>query len=419
MRSVLLIAYHFPPVSVSSGLQRTLSLVRYLPAQHWQPLVLSVHPRVYESTNDGQTVDIPAGTTVKRAFALDTRKHLSIRGRYLRFMALPDRWVSWTMGGVIAGLRMIRKYRPAVIWTTYPIATAHLIGWILHRVTGLPWVADFRDSMTEEQYPESPVKRKVYRWIERRTVSCCSVAVFTTQGSLQMYSERYPDLPAERWAVIPNGYDEEIFAEVEGGLRKPDVSAQPVPRILLHSGVIYPSERDPSAFFQALAELKRTGLVDSRRLKVCLRGCGREDLFRPLLQKYDIDDLVELLPVIPYREALAEILTADALLVMQASNCNHQVPAKVYEYFRAGRPVLGLTDPEGETARVMADAGLRDIIPLDDANAIVTGLLEFLRKVEAGAAETATPAAVGSACRKHAAARFAQIFDGVQVRPTG
>jgi len=44
--------------------------------------------------------------------------------------------------------------------------------------------------------------------------------------------------------------------------------------------------------------------------------------------------------------ATAVRMAADALLVMQASNCNAQIPAKIYEYLRAGKPILALTDPE-------------------------------------------------------------------------
>ena len=41
------------------------------------------------------------------------------------------------------------------------------------------------------------------------------------------------------------------------------------------------------------------------------------------------------------------------LLLLQASNCNDQVPAKAYEYLRCHRPVLALTDPAGDTAELL------------------------------------------------------------------
>ena len=54
-------------------------------------------------------------------------------------------------------MKMIRELKPAAIWSTYPIATAHLIGAELHRKTGLPWIADFRDPMAQDGYPADPV----------------------------------------------------------------------------------------------------------------------------------------------------------------------------------------------------------------------------------------------------------------------
>ena len=52
--------------------------------------------------------------------------------------------MTWQYDAGRAGMRLIRDWHPDVIWSTYPIATAHLIGETLHRRSGLPWIADFR-----------------------------------------------------------------------------------------------------------------------------------------------------------------------------------------------------------------------------------------------------------------------------------
>ena len=39
MKRILMIAYHFPPLTGSSGIQRTLRFVQHLPAFGWQPSV--------------------------------------------------------------------------------------------------------------------------------------------------------------------------------------------------------------------------------------------------------------------------------------------------------------------------------------------------------------------------------------------
>lgn len=48
VRTALLVAYHFPPIAGSSGLQRTLRFAQYLPEFGWRPVVPSVRPSAYE-----------------------------------------------------------------------------------------------------------------------------------------------------------------------------------------------------------------------------------------------------------------------------------------------------------------------------------------------------------------------------------
>lgn len=373
-------------------------------------MVLTADPRAYGVTRDDQLEEIPKDVVVRRAFALDARRHLAVAGRYPRFAALPDRWVSWWPIATAAGWRVARRHRPRVLWSTYPIATAHMIGHSLHRLTRLPWIADFRDSMTEDGYPPEPKKWRVYRRIERKALAAAARSVFTTPGAVRMYRERYPDVDERRFAVIPNGYDEPSFAEAERG-RSTEPPRNPI--VLLHSGVLYPNERDPSYFYEALARLRSQKRLGPDSVKIVLRNTGHDGYHRQLIAKHGIEELVELAPRIPYREALREMLDADGLLVFQASNCNHQVPAKIYEYLRARRPVLALTDPRGDTAQVLRDASLDGVLPLDDTEAITQGLPKFLDAVRSGDAAVASDEEIAKHSRRARTRALARLFDEV------
>ena len=395
-RRVLCVAYHFPPLAGSSGIQRTLRFVQHLPGFGWQPLVLTTQERAYDQISPDQLQDIPAGTVVRRAFALDTARHLSVGGRYLAAMARPDRWVSWRFDGVRQGLKMVREFAPQAIWSTYPFATAHLIGGELARRTGLPWVADFRDPMAQEGYPSDAVTHAQFRQIEADVVRRAAISVFTTPSAAEEYRRRYPE-SAHKIAVLENGYDEESFTHAaelakEGPLTPGCIT-------LLHSGIVYPSERDPAQLIQALRLLHDAGQVMPGRLKLRFRAAVAEDLLRQLVPQHGVEAYVELLPAVPYRTALAEMLRADALLILQAANCNQQIPAKLYEYLRCGRPILALTDVAGDTARTLNLAGVRTLAPLDNAAAIAELLGRFIQHGAALAGTTATPAAVQSASR--------------------
>ena len=408
-RRALLIAFHFPPQAASSGIQRTLSFSRHLGKHGWEPLVLSAHPRAYSQQNPSQLASVPPELVVKRVFALDTKRHMGIKGRYLGVMALPDRWLSWWLGAVPAGVSLIRRHKPEVIWSTFPIATAHLIGLTLHRLTRLPWVADFRDPMLQATYPGSRLQRTFYKWIEYQTITRCSMAVFTTQSALTSYRERFPHIPASKFVVIENGYDEDGF-DMASVARQASMPAADRRVTLLHSGVLYQTGRDPSAFLQALSVLKQDGRVDAARLRVVLRAPGDANHVTALVQKYGVADVVEVAPPIPYREALQEMMSADGLMVFQGSAFNTQVPAKIYEYFRARKPILGLLDTTGETAHVLRDAGFHSLAQMNLSEAIVPVLSQFIELIARGEAHVATSELVAASSRAHRASQLAEVL---------
>jgi glycosyltransferase involved in cell wall biosynthesis len=407
---VLMIAFHFPPLRGSSGIQRTLKFAQYLPQFGWQPLVLSAHPRAYAQSGPDQLRDIPAEAVVHRAFALDTSRHLSFKGRYPGWLALPDRWITWALGAVPAGLGLVRRHRPQVIWSTYPIATAHVIGYALHRLTGIPWVADLRDPMTDEGYPENPLTRRVYQWIEKKTLLNCQRAVCTTPGAIKTYRTRFPDIPASRFVLLENGFDEENFADAESLAEAPRDAGR---FTLVHSGVIYPSERDPIPLFEAVAGLKAQGLIGAATFELVLRATGHDSYLAELIARYGIGDVVTLAPHVSYRDALAEMVTAGGLLILQAANCNHQVPAKLYEYLRARRPILALTDPAGDTAATLLNAGIDMIAPLDSKEAIMAALSRFLTLANAGQAPLASPEKINANSRRARTGVLAALLDAV------
>lgn len=391
-RGVLMVAFHFPPFAGSSGVQRTLRFCQYLPDNGWSPVVLTVKPHIHGKDLRVDDTVLPASARVVRSFALDAARHLGVAGRYFRFSALPDRWVWWLLGALPSGLRVIRRHRLRLIWSTYPIATAHIIGWALHRLSGLPWVADFRDPMVEviaesgEMIPKNKTLRIVRTWIERKVARHASRMVFCTDGARRMFLERYPDVNSSHCVVIPNGYDENAFHEIERDNR--DQATRSGPLLLLHSGVLYYSrDRDPTAFLDAIAGLLADDFMPRGELKVVFRASGSEEIYRRLIRERNLVDVVELKPSLPYKDALQEMMCADGLLLFQGKSSNPAIPAKLYEYIRARRPILGLVDKTGETSKLLTRLGFGAQVPLDDASAIRKGLetwLPCLRDDEGG-----------------------------------
>ncbi len=381
---VLLIAYDFPPMRVSSGVQRTLKFAQYLSDYGWQAAVLTIQPSAYPATSEDQLDEIPDSVRVERAFGLNAAKQLAISGRYTVLTALPDRWSSWWLGGIRSGKRLIKEFKPDVIWSTYPITTAHMIGMGLKRRTGIPWIAECRDPMTLEGYPADALRRYFVQKVERRMVQQSDRLVFVTQGALDAYRMRYPDACHENWKVISNGYDEGNFKHSERLQSNTKPASETHKITLLHSGVIYTNGRDPGPFLAALAELRTEGIINAENLEVILRATGNDQAHAVTIDKYKLQDIVKLKPLIPYEQALSEMLSAHALMIFQGRVFNLQIPAKLYEYLRAARPVLALTDPQGDTASLLESIGNSTIANIDNKDDIKRALLRLLPQLQDG-----------------------------------
>lgn len=409
VKRVLMVAFHFPPVIGSSGVQRTLKFSKYLLEHGWEPTVLTVSPWAYRKTRSDQMTEIPKSVRVVRSWAFDASRHMAIRGKYPAMFARPDPWRSWWFSAVPIGLTLARYLKIDLLWSTYPFPTAHMIAGTIHRYSHIPWVADFRDMMVEDNYPHDLRVRSSYRRVEESTISRASRVVMTSPGTKEFYSSRYAREDKKKWVIIRNGYDEENFGEAQA-VANTDRSG---PIKIVHSGLLYPSERDPSHFFKAVAQLRDDSFLDASRLQVTLRATGHDEYHANLINKYDIGDLVRIEAGIAYSDALAEMLSADGLLIFQAENCNHQIPAKLYEYFRAGRPILALTDPAGDTAKTMYEAGLSSIARLDSTESIKAGLMEFVQDIERDAAPTIGTDFVSKYSRRAQSAELARLFDDV------
>lgn len=408
-RAVLMIAFHFPPAAMGSGNLRTLGFARYLPASGWDPIVLSAQALAYPRTAPITVDAIPQGCVVQRALAFDARRHFGIGGRYPGFLAQPDRWASWWPAAVGQGLRIIRRHRVRAIWSTYPIMTAHCIARTLSGITGLPWIADFRDpvaSSVEAANPYSVASQQ--RW-EQRVLQDATRVVFTTPGALRTYAGRYPAAHAEgRLAVIENGYDEVAFA----GLPDPPSKAGR-PLVLVHSGLLYADGRNPAPFLAALARLQAAGTLGAADLRVVLRASGSEATYAREIERLELGEMVTLAPPFSNREALEEQARADALLLFQGDRFDRQIPAKSYEYLRMGRPIFALVGEHGDTAAVLRSMGSAELVPIDDVDAIATRLPAFIRALRDGQAPVAAVATVAGYARSAGAARLAGMLDGV------
>jgi glycosyltransferase involved in cell wall biosynthesis len=412
-KNLLVVAYHFPPIQGSSGYLRTLKFVRYLPESGIRPVVLTVNPRAYAASDPGLLRQIPPGIEVHRVFALDTAKHLAYRGRYPSFLSVPDRYWSWIPAGLAAGWRLASKKRLNAIFSTYPVPSAHAIGLGLARLTGLPWVADFRDPMWDPAWHDydcgiSLPELRARRWLEVRVVERATAITCTTDTMADMFRLRYPR-QAEKFNVIPNGFDEADFQGITANDRTDG------PLTLIHAGLLDPIDRDAVPFFKGLALAFERGL-DRSRLKVDLIAPGIGPLLVPEIERLGLGDVVKILDAIPYRAALETMAASGALLLFQGPSCDRQIPAKLYEYLRIGRPILALTTREGETGKLVESTGGGEVVAWNDPERIASALARWVEGYARGTLPRADRRTADAFSRQNQAGRLGRLVDAALAR---
>lgn len=375
MKSVLIVAYHYPPEGGSSGVLRTLKFSKYLRAYGWVPHVLTLRETAYPVRDEGLSAQIPAEVVIHRTRGFDVASRLSMRGRYPGFLAVPDRFVSWLPFAVATGLGVIRSNRVDVLYSTSPQPTAHLIAVALKALTGIPWVADFRDPWIEDGlYPRPGSLRAIIESrLERMVINQADRITVTTPLFRQEVLRRYPELPPEKVRVLFNGYDEEDFERIKETIRTDRFE-------ILHTGLVTFDYRDPRPFLKAVAALINAGRLPRAGVRVTFLGAGRyleSPSFREFVNGLGLPTVVEILPRVSYGESLRRLFQASVLLLLQASDDTRAlIPAKAFEYLRAGRPILALTR-EGATADLIMAIRAGIVACPDDMEGMERALLDL------------------------------------------
>ncbi|MFN6301211.1 MAG: hypothetical protein ACK42H_03375 [Planctomycetota bacterium] len=176
------------------------------------------------------------------------------------------------------------------------------------------------------------------RLAERRCFSDADAIVVNTLPALDLLRKRFGSMVDDKSYCIPNGYEEHEFKELAS---KPLWSTVQRP-VMLYTGSLY-GPRSGAGLLDALRSLKRKGIQIPR---LVLLGSQDKSSERTLVEKMGGTDLledVEILPSVERRQALNAMMAADALILIGDNRPDQlQVPSKLFEYLRIGKPILAL-----------------------------------------------------------------------------
>lgn len=386
---------YFPPAG-GGGVQRPLKFATHLPALGIETHVLApsdpkwihrdeeslpppdahVHRARYLGPQARRPAEELHGTRGVERLA----RQASLAGRRL---LLPDASVSWALTAIPEAIRIVRRERIDVVLTTSPPSSVHFVGAAVKRATGIPWVADLRDSIVA--HPHRRAERRAVR-LKERAEHAVARLVARRADAVVAVSEAIAAEMRERSPLGP-------VVEIANGSDFDDFAGLPYHRgerfRITHTGSFF-GKRDPRPFLSALAE----GDFDdvTARFVGDFRAADRE-----WAERRGLAGRLELVPYAPRRRSLELQRDSEALLLLipdAGGRGRGVLSGKVFEYLAAERPILAVVPPDGAAAELLRESGAGVVVAPDDVSGMARELGALRDRWRAGTLEatTLTPA---------------------------
>jgi glycosyltransferase involved in cell wall biosynthesis len=415
-KRVIFLAYNFPPMG-GGGVQRSAKFVKYLPRFDWVPAVLAADDPYYWARDDTLLSDVPPGVVVRRLSPI--RPHAMYRllsmiaseaavRRIVDAVLIPDDRILWALRAAWVARSMIRERGIRAVYTTSPPHSTHVAGLILKRMTGLPWVADFRDPWTGDFGFDPPTRLagRAHAALERAVLGTADRVICITEVAREQYIAGFGTDP-DRLVTIYNGFDRSDFPTGPGHRRIPGDRI-----IITHSGSIY-GAYFPEQVLRALALALDTHPDLGRRVVVRFVGVmekGMEDKIRAVLAGRS-----EFSGYVSHSEAIRAVMESDINLIARPVDrkASYNVPGKLFEYLAAKRPILAVAPRDGEIARIVESTGAGIVLSQGDVEELSDALGRAIPVLAEAGGAAPDAAAVDRFERMNLTGRLARVFDEV------
>jgi glycosyltransferase involved in cell wall biosynthesis len=349
LSNLLLLAYYFPPEN-TSGATRPAYFCRYLPEFGYQPTVI---------TRSDIPEAPPSSASVRRA------PSTSVPGTGLRLAGwaahcierylLPyNERLLWVPSAVSQASSFLKTAGQPVLLSTSPPVATHFAALTLKRKHNLKWIADFQDPLWGNPFRTRPFAHHYDRALERLIFKSADAVIANTDSVGQLWRRRYPQWQ-HKIHVITNGYDPQDRIS-------PSRALQSDRRVIAHVGAIYGGRR-PQVILACLDRLIENGRLDPGA--VCVRFVGPMDaqcagVDTPLFSRLRDRGCIECVGSLPTSRAREEMANASHLLLLDLNDMGAglQIPAKLYDYIRVGRPILAFTSQDSPTDVVLQRSGI-------------------------------------------------------------
>ncbi|MBI2251253.1 MAG: glycosyltransferase [Armatimonadetes bacterium] len=275
--------------------------------------------------------------------------------RFFDFIFTPDEKTLWLPSAVLSGLKIIKKEKVDLIYSTGDPFSAFFIGYFLKKISRIPLVIDFRDEWVEGYLGKYYASK--YKWqikleslMERKLIAYADKVISVTPAIIDNFKKKYPEY-LEKFISIPNGFDEDDF--------KGDLSSDNKEFVILHSGKIY-SLRRPDFLINIFKEIAEENHEFKKCAKLIFIGEVALDC-QKIVNKNQSKNII-FTGFMPKGEVIKSLKNSIiCLLILDfAQEAQRVYTAKIFEYLGANKFILAIAPRNSQAAKLIfqANAGI-------------------------------------------------------------
>jgi len=292
------------------------------------------------------------------------------------FIRIETHW-SWAITAYFTGARIIRKHKPALIYSTGGAYSAHIAGYWLSRRFGLPWIAEIHDPMIFPGLTKNKMRMRFSAKLEGIICKHADIVWWFTEEALARARVRHPELGERGHCIIP-------------GANEPKFSRTPYQRgkhlVIGHFGSLAET-RNLEIFLLGLRHLLEKNPQWTEHIRLHLYGGGIDSVSARALRDFPHPAMIEQFGRLETDPSTGEsgrdrvlkrMNAADCLLLLHGTVpfCEEYIPSKMYEYLWTQRPILALVWHNPQMERMLRELG-HWAVKADDAEEIIKALEEL------------------------------------------
>ena len=397
-KKVLVVSFYFPPTNSIASV-RLGKFAKYLPQFGWEPIVLTANEVKGYSQNLPVEID-EANIFRTPYFALGSTISYELTGGQRTIYQAPPKistWrkalyklirliepvytlpvirtltlepVGWYRHALKKGLEIISKEKIDVIFSSYSPSMSHFVASKLHKQTGIPWVAEFRDlwSLNHNLRKVQPF-HFFEKELEKRVMKGSDLLVAVSEPA----AKQLETLHSKKVVTICNGFDEEDYLDNVPLTTKFTIT---------YTGNIYPGKQDPSPLFKAIAELKEEGKLSPDNFEARFFGSNTLATLLPAIKGYHLEGLAKICGFVPFQESVRKQKESTVLLLLGWNDPREKgaYSGKVFEYLGARRPILAIGLKGDVVDELLKETGGGVVV--NEVNEIKTILSKWMKEFE-------------------------------------